>query len=364
MVVNNVTLYGWGEDTRLLYGNYASNITVTNNKFIGGVESVIKRSTFVDSLYISSDGVVNITNNTFSGTIQGCMVITGDGPGAFTALNIKNNTMTWDSMGITDGYAIELGPNCTNFDVSGNTVQSISGRGILIDDWTTGTVGNGSIYNNNVDVQENGSNNREYGQSGLECTALRLRTETGGRFQNIHIYNNTFYAHTGIGQDHTAIGMRITMTNDSGQNNNTGIVIENNTLKAIVLSDDTSQPSMDAMAIDLARYDAGMGIVYRNNTLESNDISLNLGSNDGWNESGVLFTGTTFVKSSQGITSIRPYDGSTRGYTPIEAGYNGSVVTNVSLTGNTYSGGATPGVIALGSVTYSIDPATGNITFP
>src|SRR5262249_40207306 len=143
-----------------------------------------------------------------------------------------------------------------------------------------------------------------------------------------------------------------------GQMDNSNIVIENNTFEALVLSSDPTLRHQDAFAIDLARFDPGMGIVFRNNNLESNDISLNLGSDDGINESDVSFIGNTLTKVGQGLSTITGEDTQTRGYVGIEAGFFGSTVQNIRLIDMHYAGGATSAIDFIGPGAKSISYGT------
>ena len=302
---------------------------------------------------LASAGAIDVANNNLTGSMQSGIVISGgDGAASYTSVIVENNSISQNSSW-TDGYGIELSSWVQNFNVSGNTIDPTSGRGILLDDLATGGfIQNGSIYNNNVNVQERPD--LEYGASGLEVTAFRMRDEGEGSINNIQIYNNTFYAHTGLGLDWAAIGARFTLYNVDGQMNNSNIVISNNTFEAIVLSDDPTLRFQDAYAIDLARFDAGMGILFENNNLVSNDISLNLGSNDGINESDVSFIGNTLTKSSLGTFPLATSDYETRGYVSIEAGNYGSTVSNIRLIDMKYAGGATSAINFVGTAAKSI----------
>ena len=353
-VINGIALSASGEDTSLIYGDWADGITITNDVLTASVNQISDRMSLIGFIDLwNTSGAIDVVNNSLSGSQQsGIVVYGGGGASSFTSITIENNSISQNSSW-TDGYGIELSSWVQNFNVSGNTIDPTSGRGILLDDLATGGfIQNGSIYNNNVNVQERPD--LEYGATGLEVTAFRMRDEGEGSINNIQVYNNTFYAHTGLGLDWAAIGARFTLYNVDGQMNNSNIVISNNTFEAIVLSDDPTLRFQDAYAIDLARFDAGMGILFENNNLVSNDISLNLGSNDGINESDVSFIGNTLTKSSLGTFPLATSDYETRGYVSVEAGNYDSTISNVRLIDTKYAGGATSAVNYVGTAPKSI----------
>ena len=119
--------------------------------------------------------------------------------------------------------------------------------------------------------------------------------------------------------------------------NNANFVIENNTFKAIVLNVDPSYKSpynSHAYAFGLSGVDAGTGLIVRNNTFASNNVSLNLGDNDSY---GVLNTDVTFL----GNTITKSAEGAVMSYTGIAVGDWNNIVSNIRLIDMQYAGGAT-----------------------
>src|SRR5262249_1568547 len=159
-----------------------------------------------------------------------------------------------------------------NFEIAGNTVVPANGIGFLLDGFNADLLGHGSIHDNYVDVQERP--NREY-PTGLEAVALRLRNnlDSMGPQRDPSIPDNTFTAWAGPGLLQQAVGVRISYAKKNGAMNDAGIVLEGNTIKAIVT---TADPSYRAKALLLDRIDAGIGLRIANNVLESNDVSLAL----------------------------------------------------------------------------------------
>ena len=352
--IKGVSISASGMDTCLIYGNWASSIAITNCNLTASLDQISNRMALFSFIYLlNTSGAIAVENNIFSGSHQSGIVVAGGGKaGSFTSITIKKNEIKQDSSW-TNGYAIELGSWCQQFEISGNSIVPISGRGILLDELATGGfIQNGRIHDNYVEVQERPD--LEYGALGLEVTASRIREESDSTIKNVQIYKNTFYAHTGAGLDWAAIGARFTVTNNQGMMNHSNLVLANNLFKAVVLDDDPSLKYQDAYSIDLARFDAGTGIIFRNNTLESNDVSLNLGGNDGINESDVTFIQNTLVKSRQGIKQIRSCDTQVRGYVGIEAGNYGSTMSNIRLIDMKYAGGATSAINFIGAGAKSI----------
>src|SRR5207248_2119113 len=78
--------------------------------------------------------------------------------------------------------------------------------------------------------------------------------------------------------------------------------------------------------------DAGIGLTISANVFESNDVSLNLGSNDGWDVSGLDFYSNTLRKSNEGAS---------RAYTGVASGYPYGQVHNVRFFDMRLDNGAT-----------------------
>src|SRR5262249_24065325 len=152
----------------------------------------------------------------------------------------------------------------------GNTIIPVSGRGIDVDGYRSQAVTDGQIRNNYVEVQER--LNREYFTRN-DVKALRLRDDVDaqGPQRNLWIHDNTFIAKTAPGMSTRALGVNISYLNPTGQMNNANIRLEQNTIKALVLTDD---PKYRALALVLDGIDAGIGLGITRNVLESNDTSL------------------------------------------------------------------------------------------
>jgi hypothetical protein len=282
---------------------------------------------------LNTNGAVDVENNKLSGSHQSGIVIMG---GPYSSVIVQGNTIGQNSSW-TDGYGIELSSGAQNFVIANNTITPVYGRGIMIDALNGGTIQNGVINNNYVEVQE--KPDLEYGQTGLEVTALRIRTlDSPSVIRNLKISNNTFYAHTDVGLDHAALGCRITLINDKGQMNNANIQVVGNLFKAIVRSSDPIVNS--ARALTLSRVDAGTGLTFTGNTFESNSTSLNFGDSDGINESDVSFISNTIKKSSDGVAL---------NYSGIQAAYWISTAAGIRVIDMAYQNGATSNIAFGGS---------------
>src|SRR5262249_17604194 len=254
----------------------------------------------------------------------------------------------------TDSYGIGLG-SVTNFEVAGNTVIPINGRGLYLDGKdSSGNAGgslNGNIHDNHFEARE--GPNLEYPYYGMEATALRVRN---GTMQNIVFRNNTSAAYTGVGLDWAAIGARINDQNNPantlGNNPGSDMLFENNIFQGIVTQADPSYTgtyASHAWAVSLGRIDPGTGLTFRGNTFESNVTSLNFGDSDSAGSfmgnnalvQDVGFLSNTILKSSAGDQTLA--------YHGIVAGDWGNNVHDIRLIDMRYQGGATPGVTFLGN---------------
>jgi len=168
--------------------------------------------------------------------------------------------------------------------------------------------------------------------------ALRLRNnlDSMGPQRDLSIHDNTFIARAGPGLLQEAFGVRISYANNNGAMNDAGIVLEGNTIKAIVT---TADPSYGAKALLLDRVDAGIGLRITNNVLESNDVSLAL-TGSGGNVVGVDLISNTFRKSADG--AVRPYTGTLAGY------YNREI-HSVRLLDTRLENGATANIVWAGT---------------
>jgi hypothetical protein len=243
---------------------------------------------------------------------------------------------------VTDGYGILVdnihGTVSNPFVISGNTITVAPGkssRGLLLEN-TGGSIYNGEIFNNYVDIREKG--NREYGVTGIVATAFRMRTYGDAAHHDIHLHDNTFIARTSAsGETLGAIGGRITYYSNN-QAINLNNLFENNIFKAIVETTDTNYY---ARAFSFDGVAANTAPLMRSNFIESNDISLALAGSDG---NGYALDGdfisTTFRKS---------VDGAARSYKSIVAGYSGFQVSNVQIIDSRYENGATSTIVWTGS---------------
>ncbi|MEN6457924.1 MAG: fibronectin type III domain-containing protein [Thermoguttaceae bacterium] len=324
LTVKNVNTLSTGIDTGAIDARYASlGVTISGCVFRSTSDKVTNRMAMMGALVqvpYSTDPVV-VTDNQFYDSPQIGIFASGNDD-----LTISNNTIESNTI-VTDGYGILLN-NVHHFVISGNTITAAVGkssRGILIDGYS-GVTDDGEIYDNYIDIRERP--NSEYGVTGLEATALRLRTWEDAGWTNLHIYNNTFIARTGVGEVHEAIGLRVYIpTNSTGADLNN--VIESNTFKAIV---ETTDASYSAYAVTIEGVGANCCPLFVDNLFESNDTSLGLGGNDGKDAFDGNFISNTFVRSSEGAT---------RTYSAISAGFWIGSVQNITIIDSQYSNGAT-----------------------
>jgi hypothetical protein len=118
------------------------------------------------------------------------------------------------------------------------------------------------------------------------------------------------------------------------------VVFEGNTFKAVV---DTTDPAKKAYAVSFAGLAAGSGVLFRNNVLESNDRTLNLGDREdsyGAPVQDVLMVGNLHRRSADGPVRA--------GFRTTVAGDGNNPVSGVRLIGSHYENGATAEIAFVG----------------
>jgi PKD repeat protein len=347
--VNNVSVSSNGDDTSPIFGEFATNATVTNSQIQGNTLRITNRMLMFAGIDLQrTSGTIDIENNRISGQLQSGVEIGGFSSTTvnYKSIKINGNNISQESHW-TDGYGIFLMNGLNNFEVANNTIVPVSGRGMMLASaGSTATTQNGVIHDNYVSVVE--QPNLEYG-TGFEPTAFRMRVYQ--TYKNIQVYNNTFIAHTGAGMPWEAIGGRITISNVNGENANSNNLFYNNTFKGILDSVDPTYTGMrasQALGLSLSEIEAGTGTQFLNNRFESNSTSLNLGDNDsyGLTNSDVLFVNNTLAKSAEGASV---------GYTGLLVGNWDNMVSNIRIIDMQYAGGAVPGATFAGNKAKDVE---------
>ena len=147
LTIDSITGYASGMDTRQVFGKWSSNVVVRNSTWTGGIDRISNRMTAVCVLDFvdAASGIVLIENNTLRGTAQNG--IGGSGKPGMLYVGILNNDVRLDSSW-TDSYGVASGGE--NFEISGNTVIPVNGRGIML----SGGAINGSIHDNYAEARE------------------------------------------------------------------------------------------------------------------------------------------------------------------------------------------------------------------
>ncbi|HEV3205057.1 MAG TPA: hypothetical protein VGY77_11765 [Gemmataceae bacterium] len=327
--VDQVTTVVSGMDSGNLDGSWSRNAVITNSIFQGSIDRVSNRMHIFAAISLANyEGSAVITGNRISGVPH--VGIMANGMPTQTSLIISQNDIRQDAIA-TDGYGILLA-GVRNFEIGNNTIIPVKGRGILVDGWGRIPTENGRIHDNYVEVYEEA--NLEYGPSGLEATALRIRN-WDHTHRNLVVEHNTFFAKTGPGGDHAAIGVRWSGGNDQGQETAANNILQNNLIKAIATSAD---PTFQATALSISVVGAGTGLQMNGNVLESNDTALAFGDSDSWRQAD---QDITLSGNSIRLSSIGP----SRNFTSIYAGAYRTTVDNIRMPNTWLENGAPPTIV-------------------
>ena len=334
--VSGVTATINGADTDNLDASGASDGTITDSVFQGTTDRLSDRMHITAAIALPDfSGQAVITGNQITGVPQAGIFYSG--MPAAQSLVIDGNTIAQAAI-VTDGYGIILA-GARSFDIGNNVINPVKGRGILVDGWGRIATEDGVIHDNEVHAYE--EPNLEYGASGLEATALRIRNNDS-TFRNLVVRDNLFAAMTGPGGVFGAIAVRWTGQNDHGQEDGADNLLVNNTLRAIIETDD---PRYHGIALAVSRVGAGTGTEFDDNLLESNDTALTFGDNDTWQDrdEDITLAGNTICRSD---------DGASRPFTSILAGAYRMTVTDIRMP-ETYLANGAPARIDYGNGTVS-----------
>lgn len=368
LTLNGVNTLVKGPDTSNLYAIGVGSADISGCTFDSQVETVHNRmSRQVASIQLQ--GAKNIKrvegntllNSPMAGIIIGTHTRTG---GNQNRAVISNNVIRQEAI-VSDGYGILLG-GLTLFDLTGNTVQPVLGRGLILDG--SGTQGStdrtrditdGLISGNLFEARERP--NLEYwdlspdGGTTLEATAVRLRNYNSIQ-KNLVLRNNTLFAETDATGVWAAIGLRVTQNVNSGSSSNANAnnLFENNTITAVVKTDDTR---FRAYALTIAALSDGTGIRFLNNRLVGNHRLLNLGDNDNAGDpviAGAVFDGNIYRRLTGTGISDRTAAGVTDPNARFQAVFllgsaSSNPVRNIKLIAQQFDGSNNPGEVAVGS---------------
>ena len=345
LTVSGVHTFANGMDTNNLEASSASQVRVLDSTFDANIDHLSNRKRGFGSIHVNgTSGELEIRGNTIlNSPMSGIYVVNHTGDNAKTVI-ISGNEIRARAI-VADGYGILLN-GLDRFEVANNTIAPITGRGILFDGFNQYVTRNGLIRDNTVAAYERPT--LEYDANFLEATALRLRNYAGSAAaqRNLTFRNNTFTARTDSAGVRGAIGLRVSWANDLGQMTAANVLFEGNTFKAVV---DTTDVARKAYAVTFAGVAAGTGVVFRNNTLETNDRTLNLGDREdsyGAPVQDVLMIGNRYRRSSDGPVRA--------GFQTVVAGDGNNAVSGVRLIGPVYENGAAPGIACVGPQPKSV----------
>ena len=259
-----------------------------------------------------------------------------------TAL-FQNNVISMASP-TRDAYAIAAECNISGagpqWDISGNTINQYSGRGILAAGWNANTdpgCGSANIYNNTISVKEAANEGYSWG----DPTAIQLRFGAHGS----NIYNNTITVNGGTGQcpaqfqtdigsDCAGIGIKI-MSSPTGfigggsSGTPMGNAVYNNTVTTTTNSNDLNYAVIGLFG----DFTADPGSYFSGNTVTSNSAPLGTSLPDGCGNNWT-FKNNKIIEQSGGLLF----------HTWEAAWYcnSGTDSTNTVMLDNSYQGGAGP----------------------
>lgn len=267
LTVDRCQFYVNGMDSQHIDALSSANVRVTNSLFESDVDNIASRTKLNAAIRPwNVTGDLLIKGNTIRNCPQVGISVNNNLGGR---VEIIDNDISQRAI-VSNGYGIAI-RGVNNARVMLNRIQTDNGRGIMLEAGGVPISLDIEIANNQIDVCE--GPNLEYGPKSMEVLALRIRNYEQ-TLADVDIHHNTFVARTMAGKLNVAIGLRIMHENSDGQLDGANNLIEHNTFRAIVETDD---PAYGAWAVSLSGVEAGTGLVFRRNSLESNDIALRIG---------------------------------------------------------------------------------------
>jgi hypothetical protein len=290
----------------------------------------------------ATGGNIAVVNNDIEGT--GYIGIEYDHGNPITGvLEITGNTIKMAAP-VRDGYGITLGsPNNDdiNFEIANNTIIQASGRGIIIEGWTSSSSpgpGKGTVHDNLIDVREAANEGYSFGNG------VGIQARFGAH--NIQIYNNNITIHAGAGacpqqfptdtgSNCTGNGIKLMGGTSAGNNQ-----VYNNTINGTTNSTDANLRATGIYADDVG----DLGSSFHDNTVTTNSVLVDVSAPDGcgWNW---LFHSNTFVKGVNPLNFVsnhsawycNPGQSSTNNVFLDDHWQGGASVDDVSTGSNSYS---------------------------
>jgi hypothetical protein len=331
LTVDHIHTFANGMDANNLEASNASNIRVRASTFDADIDHLSNRQRGFGSIHINgASGELELRDNTILNSPMAGIYLVNHTGGNASTITIAGNVIRPRAI-VADGYGLLLN-GLSGFEVSDNVIAPVTGRGILFDGFNQYVTRHGSIHDNTVSAYERP--NLEYDAAGLEATALRLRNYAGSAAaqRDLTFRGNTFTARTDDAGVRAAIGLSVSWANDLGQMAGANDLFEGNTFTAVV---DSTDAARKAYAVSFAGVAAGTGVLFRNNVLESNDRTLNIGDREegyGAPVQDVLMVGNRHRRSADG--PARPQ------FRTTVVGDGNNPVSGVRLIGSHYENGA------------------------
>jgi len=354
--IDHVTIVDYGLDNEAIHTQSGGNVNIHDNTICPyhTLSTLNHFAVYGEIDLTNASGGPAIINNNTIGTA--CSSVTGQPngfgyvsiyiahPSAFSPqLEVTNNQISMASA-VRDGYGVEIlcvtnssGP--INFEIAHNTINQVSGRGIIVDGENTNTppgCGTGSVHDNNVTVREAGNEGNGAGDS------VGIQARFGA--SNVQVFNNTVTVPVGQGQcpaqfftdngsDCGGIGIKLMATTGVAQN----LTATNNTVMAT-----SNSPNFVAAGL-YGDFTADPGSYFANNTVSSNSTIVATsppGGGSGFDGCGNtwMFKNNSFIESAN-PQGFHTYD-AVWFCNPSQVGATDT--NNVVFQDNSYQGGASP----------------------
>lgn len=346
------TLRSQGPCSGILNGIWSHDCVVDGVSFGAAYETIARRQDLDALIDLSNAGSGTVTNCTLlpGTTCHIPIKVMGSSSAAAVATVTDNDLSGFRSLA-ADGYAVVLW-SITGSTIARNTITPVSGRGILLDGFSSRGSQDVTIADNTITVQEQSV--LEYpNRTGLEVTGIRLRefgssSPASTYHHNIVVRGNTVTARTFAGTDPASLSYpfasdawvnaaKALATNggyDPPADLGPHFTIEDNTLEATCEFDPAVQ--YGAFGLVVGDKQAVTADSYAGNVCRSNFVPLSVGDPDSYDSPAINVTLTTTTLEQLAAPAGVPF--------AAVLNWSLSDASNVLVATPSYRGGAAEGV--------------------